>query len=51
MELITETEAKIMMQKKLGVINATLTGLRDFLVAGGANVMAALIVQYLQTLG
>ncbi len=47
MELITETEAKIMAQKKPGIINAALTGLRDFLIAGGANVTAALIVQYL----
>jgi len=47
MELISETEAKIMAQKKPGVIKAALSGLRDFLIAGGANVTAALIVQYL----
>lgn len=51
MELIAETETKILAQKKPGIIKAALSGLRDFLVAGGANVTAALIVQYLQTLG
>ncbi len=48
MELIAEAEAKIMAQKKPGIIKAALTGLRDFLVAVGANVTAALIAQYLQ---
>lgn len=51
MELIAEAETKIVEQKKPGIIQAALSGLRDFLVAGGANVTAALIVQYLQTLG
>ena len=51
MELIDEAETKIATQKKPGIIKAALSGLRDFLVAGGANVTAALIVQYLQTLG
>ena len=50
-ELISEIESKISQQKKPGIICAALTGLRDFLVAGGANVTAALIVQYLQGLG
>lgn len=49
-ELISEAEAKIAEQKKPGIIQAALSGLRDFLVAGGANVTAALVVQYLQTL-
>ncbi len=50
MELISEAETKIAAQKKPGIIHAALSGLRDFLVAGGANVTAALVVQYLQTL-
>ena len=50
MELISEAETKIAAQKKPGIIQAALSGLRDFLVAGGANVTAALVVQYLQTL-
>lgn len=50
MELIAEAETKIATQKKPGIIQAALSGLRDFLVAGGANVTAALIVQYLQAL-
>lgn len=50
MELISEAETKIAAQKKPGIIRATLSGLRDFLVAGGANVTAALVIQYLQTL-
>ena len=50
-ELISEIESKISQQKKPRIICAALTGLRDFLVAGGANVTAALIVQYLQGLG
>ncbi len=49
MELITEAEDKIAV-KKPGIIRAALSGLRDFLVAGGANVTAELIVQYLQSL-
>ena len=48
MELIAETETKIAEQKKPGIIRAALSGLRDFLIAGGANVTAALIVQHLQ---
>lgn len=51
MELISEAETKIAEQKKPGIIQAALSGLRDFLVAGGANVTAALVVQYLQTIG
>lgn len=51
MELIDETEDKIAAKKKPAIIKAALSGLRDFLVAGGANVSAALVVQYLQTLG
>ena len=51
MELIAETETKIAAQKKPVIIRAALSGLRDFLVAGGANLTASLIVQYLQTLG
>ena len=50
MELISEAETKIAAQKKPRIIQAALSGLRDFLVAGGANVTAALVVQYLQTL-
>ena len=50
MELISEAETKIAEQKKPRIIQAALSGLRDFLVAGGANVTAALVVQYLQTL-
>lgn len=50
-ELISEIESKISQQKKPKIICAALTGLRDFLIAGGANVTAALIVQYLQGLG
>jgi len=50
MELIDEVETKIAAQKKPGIIRAALSGLKDFLVAGGANVTAALIVQYLQSL-
>ncbi len=50
MELILEAETKIAAQKKPGIIRAALSGLRDFLVAVGANVTAALIAQYLQTL-
>lgn len=50
-ELISEIETKIAQQKKPGIICAALSGLRDFLVAGGANITAALIVQYLQGLG
>lgn len=50
MELISEAESKIAAQKKPGIIQAALSGLRDFLVAGGANVTAALVVQYLQTI-
>lgn len=48
MELIAEAEAKISEHKKPGIIRAALSGLRDFLIAGGANVTAALIVQHLQ---
>ena len=51
MELISEAETKIAEQKKPGIIQAALSGLRDFLVAGGANVTAALVVQCLQTIG
>lgn len=43
-ELISEIETKIAQQKKPGIICAALSRLRDFLVAGGANVTAALIV-------
>lgn len=50
MELISEAETKIVAQKKPGIVQAALSGLRDFLVAGGANVTAALVIQYLQTL-
>ncbi len=51
MELISEAENKIAAQKNPRIIQVALSGLRDFLVAGGANVTAALIVHYLQTLG
>ena len=47
MELISEAETKIVAQKKPGLVRATLTGLRDFLISVGANVTAALIVQCL----
>ena len=50
MELISEVETKIAANKKPGIIQAALSGLRDFLIAGGANVTAALVVQYIQTL-
>ena len=51
MELISEAETKIAEKKSMGIIRASLSGLKDFLIAGGANVTAALIVQYLQGLG
>lgn len=49
-ELIEEAEAKISSKKKPGIIRASLTGLKDFLIGAGANVAGALIVQYLQTI-
>lgn len=47
-ELISESESKIAAQAKPGVIRATLSGLKDFLIGAGANIAGALIVQYLQ---
>ena len=47
-ELIDEAENKIKAQKKPGIIKAALSGLRDFLVATGANVTGTLIGQYLK---
>ena len=51
MELISEAETKIAEKKSPGIIRASQSGLKDLLIAGGANVTAALIVQYLQGLG
>ena len=50
-QLSAEAETKIAEKKSMGIIRASLSGLKDFLIAGGANVTAALIVQYLQGLG
>ena len=47
-ELISESESKIAAQAKPGVIRATLSGLKDFLIGAGANIAGAMIVQYLQ---
>lgn len=47
LELVAEAETKIAAQKKPGIIYAALSALKDFLVAGGADVTAALLVQYL----
>ncbi len=46
-ELIEDAEAKIASKKKLGIIRAALTGLKDFLIGAGANVAGGLIIQYL----
>lgn len=51
MELIAEAETKITEQKNSPIIRAALVGLKDFLIALGANATAAMLVQYLQTLG
>lgn len=47
-ELISEVETKISNKAKPGLIRATLSGLRDFLVGSGATVAGGLILQYLQ---
>lgn len=46
-ELIAESESKIIAQAKLGIVKATLSGLKDFLIGAGANVAATLIMRYL----
>lgn len=46
-ELITDVESKIVKQKKPAIIKAALSGLKDFLIGAGANVVGALIMQYL----
>jgi len=48
MEIIDKTENKIKTKKNLRIIKATLSGLRDFLIAAGANVTGALIGKYLR---
>ena len=50
MELIAEVENKISSKKKHVIVNAALNGLKDFLIATGANVTATLITHFLQTL-
>ncbi len=47
-ELIDEAEDKIKNQSKPGTIKAILSGLRDFLIAAGANVTGTLIGQFLK---
>lgn len=47
-ELIAESESKIAAQTRPGIIKASLSGLKDFLIGAGANVAGAVIVQYLQ---
>ena len=47
-ELITDAESKISKRKKPAIINAALSGLKDFLFSAGANVASALLIQFLQ---
>lgn len=47
-ELITDAESKITKRKKPAIINAALSGLKDFLISAGANIASALLIQFLQ---
>lgn len=51
LDLVDDVDSKISAQKNPILIRAVLTGLRDFLIASGASVTAALIVQMLSNMG
>ena len=47
-ELLEDISEKLSQNKKPGVIKAALSGLKDFLLAAGADITAALIVAKMQ---
>jgi len=47
-ELLEDILEKLSQNKKPGVIKAALSGLKDFLLAAGADITAALIVAKIQ---
>ncbi|MBP3646977.1 MAG: ABC transporter substrate-binding protein [Clostridia bacterium] len=47
-ELVDELSAKVMKNKKPGIIKAALAALKDFLLNAGANITAAIIVSKMQ---
>lgn len=50
LELLNEISEKLEQNKKSGIIKSALVGLRDFVLAAGANVTAALITSKIQGL-
>ena len=48
LELLDDISAKLEQNKKPGIIKAVFVGLKDFVLAAGANVTAALITAKIQ---